>query len=80
MAAERGNSITEEEAEDLLFFGRSGELEELKGAIQSLIERRGEGVIGQESVSTLFAQVQQCSPSRNSPLHYAAANGHEGKR
>jgi hypothetical protein len=77
MAAELDVSMTEETAEELLYLGRTGELEELTTAIQTFAERKGG--VNEQTVSALLTQVQHFSTSHNSPLHYAAANGHEGE-
>ncbi len=66
-------ALTEDNIDDILFFARTGQLEEFRTCIHEISrvkESTPEDVIA--------ASVEETS--RNSPLHMAAANGQLGKK
>ena len=64
--------LSEDEVDDLLYFARAGDLEELCALADALGNRDN------TSLSELLPLVKD-SHSGNGPVHMAAANGHSGK-
>lgn len=64
--------LSEDEIDDLLYFARTGELQDFNGLADELCEREG------ASLSDLLPAVKD-TYSGNGPVHMAAANGHTGK-
>lgn len=63
--------LTEDQIDDLLYFARTNSLAEFKAELKEL------------SQSLKVLEVELCSAAidpetQNCPLHYAAANGHDG--
>jgi hypothetical protein len=64
--------LSEDEIDDLLYFARTGELQDFNGLAHELCEREC------ASLSDLLSAVKD-TYSGNGPVHMAAANGHTGK-
>lgn len=65
--------LTEEQIDDILFYARTGELEELQICIKELSQAKSVS-----EVDIIVASVEE--RSQNTPLHMAAANGQLGTR
>ena len=63
--------LTEEQIDDILFYARTGETEELQICIKELSQAKS---ISEEDI--LSSSVEE--HSQNTPLHMAAANGRLG--
>ncbi len=70
--------LSEEEVDDLLFFSRAGQLEELQQTLEQLAARLSadEGL-----TKNVLPQVLEAATSEtgNGVLHYCCANGHQGE-
>jgi hypothetical protein len=64
--------LSEDDIDDLLYFARAGETQELKDTITALEKRHNASAL-----EILLAAVD--AETGNGPLHMAAANGHVGK-
>lgn len=64
--------LTEEEIDDLIYFSRAGEQEDLTETIKSLAEREN------ASAAEIVAAAQDAS-NKSTCLHMATGNGHLGK-
>lgn len=80
-------TLNEEQVDELLYCSRAGELGDFREAMTRLVSSRTgrEANLGaeptpqdRETVSNLLNEIQEANEARNSPLHYAAANGHTG--
>lgn len=65
-------SLTDEEIDDLLYFARTGQLEDFRTCIEALAKTSNTS-----HYEVVSAAVEQ--QSGNSPLHMASANGHASK-
>lgn len=65
-------AVTADEADDLLYCARVGELDELKTWMQSRSEALG------SSIDQLLKEIAAANEAGNTLLHFAAANGHLG--
>ena len=65
--------LTEEEIDDLIYFSRAGEQEDLTETIKSLAEREN------ASPAEIVAAAQDAS-NKSTCLHMATGNGHLGKK
>lgn len=63
--------LTEEQTDDIIFYARIGELEELQTCIKELSQAKSIS-----EIDIIAAYVEQ--DSQNTPLHMAAANGQLG--
>jgi hypothetical protein len=64
-------TLTEDEIDDILYFARANELEDLKSTLKEF------------ATAHSVSEVEICSAAidsetQNGPLHYAAGNGHLG--
>ena len=86
MAQSNGSTalhLTEDQADDVLFFARAGQLTELKETLTELVKAHGDqkqldekSQAGQETRGKIVAEAK--NESGNTALHYCCANGHEG--
>jgi len=65
-------AVTADEADDLLYCARTGELEELKTWMENRVQQQG------TSLKQLMKEIAAANDSGNTLLHFAAANGHIG--
>lgn len=79
--------LSQEQVDELLYCSRAGELDDFREATIRLVSSRTGQEIDLsaeptpqdcETVSGLLNEIQDANEARNSPLHYAAANGHTG--
>ena len=63
--------LTEDEIDDLLYFARTGELDDFQVTVTELKTRESTGLVD-------LLQVAKDEHSGNGPLHMASANGHTG--
>ena len=63
--------LTEEQVDDILFYARTGELEELQTCVKEISQTRNTS-----QVDIIAACLDE--QSQNTPLHMAAANGQLG--
>ncbi|OAA59217.1 ankyrin repeat containing protein yar1 [Niveomyces insectorum RCEF 264] len=62
--------LTEDEVDDLLYFARAGEEDDLAEALGAAVRRAG------DDATPLAVLAAATDAGRNTPLHMAAANGH----
>lgn len=67
--------LTEEELDDLLYFSRAGETGELKDAIGNILSKIGAHT---NDITKIVEAARASNNDHNTPLHFAAANGHKG--
>lgn len=67
--------LTSEEIDDVLFPARFGELEELRDVLNALAAKYGVKDSETQVRQRIVLSAQQ---EKNTPFHYAAANGHAG--
>ena len=65
-------TLSEDEIDDLLYFARTGEVEELNALSRELYKRESINLAG-------LLEAARDEASGNSVLHMAGANGHHGK-
>lgn len=70
--------LTEEEADDLIYCSRAGELEEMRSTIVSTLQKHDNGNSKSIAYNQLMKEVAESNPAKNTLLHFAAANGHLG--
>lgn len=63
--------LTEEQIDEILYCSRAGEVEDLKTSFENCLKDN-------INFDEILKSIQDSSESQNSPLHYAAANGHDG--
>lgn len=71
MAFEHSIKPSEDEIDDLLYFARAGETEELANLLSSLAQRLSTKAVG-------IIESTQDEYSHNNLIHMAAGNGHTG--
>jgi ankyrin repeat protein len=64
--------VTADEADDLLYCARAGDLEDMKAWIDSRVQQLG----ASDSFSQLMREIAVANEAGNTLLHFAAANGH----
>lgn len=70
--------LSEEEADDLIYCSRSGELDELKTLVENIIEKHDQGNRSTSTFNQLMRKVAESNAANNTLLHFASANGHLG--
>jgi len=65
-------TLSEDEIDDLLYFARTGDLEEFNALSRSVCKRESLTVVG-------LLEAARDEMSGNGVLHMAAANGHDGE-
>lgn len=65
--------LSEDQVDDLIYFARSGQVEEFQASLVTIAESSGSSPLN--TIAVTFDQ-----ESGNSPLHMASANGHIGSR
>lgn len=61
--------LTEDQIDEILYCSRAGELEDLKTSFENSLKENN-------NFDEILESIQHSNESQNSPLHYAAANGH----
>lgn len=69
MSNETKATMTEEEVDEILYCSRAGEVEDLEESIQKCLK--------ENNLDDILKHIQESNEAKNSPLHYAAANGHQ---
>jgi uncharacterized protein len=70
-ATQSALTLTEEEIDDILFFSRAGQVDELRETVEEAVKRAGSAHAKQVLGSA-------ANESGNTALHYCCANGHKG--
>lgn len=73
MASEHSIKLSEDELDDLLYFARTGETDELVSLLSSLEERLS-------TKAVIIIESAQDEYSHNNLIHMAAGNGHTGRK
>lgn len=74
--------LTEDEVDDLIYFARAGEAADLAETLAGLVSSKAGGDESTESSTTttpLAVLAAAVDEGKNTPLHMAAGNGHEGE-
>jgi ankyrin repeat protein len=64
--------VSADEADDLLYCARTGEVDDLKAWIDEKVQ--------QESFPQLMTEIAAANEAENTLLHFAAANGHTSEK
>lgn len=72
--------LNEEEADDLLYCSRVGELEDMQQMFKAILARAGREADDMIAFNALMKEVSLKNEGKNTLLHFAAANGHRGEK